>query len=394
MRLLFTCVAGSQQHLQCLLPLVRAAVAAGDEVALASGPDRADSARLHGIPFHPVGHSFRELVARSRTDLPGYAVGGEDEERRTYAGFFAGLAGPPAAADLMAVMEAYNPDLVIHETAEFGAPLAATARGVPYATMAWGLPIPVGYLDAAGEALATTWREYGLTPHPHGGMDRHVGIDVFPASLRPPYDGPQRQETRPGAAIDPRAHKLSAWIEPLPKRPTVHISFGTAAFNRDVELIRIIIEALADENLNVVAVVGPDNDPAELGTLPANTTAAPFIPHAVLMPHCDAVITHGGSGTTLSALEHGVPLLVIPQGADQYRTAAAVEDAAAGVTITGHPEPEVTRAAVRMVLRHPVIRAGAAMVAAEIAAMPTPAETLTALKEALIPHRRDATGVS
>lgn len=388
MRLLFTCVAGSQQHLQCLLPLVRAARAAGDEVALASGPDRAAMAGRHGLDFFPVGDAFGRLIARSRDEMPGYRIGGADEEALTYAGFFGVLAGPPAAADLVRVIDAYAPDLVIHETAEFGAPLAATLRGVPYATLAWGLPIPSAHLEAAGAALAPTWERYGLSPDPYGGMYRQLGIDVFPASLRSSAPlSPHQQELRPQATVDPWSADLADWVGPLPDRPTVHVSFGTAAFNRATAVIRSVVDALAEEDLNVVAVVGPDNDPDELGPLPANTVVRPFIPHAALMPRCDAVVTHGGSGTTLSALEHGVPLLVIPQGADQFRTAAAIREAAAGFALGPAPTSDDVRLAVRTLLRHPVIRTGAAMAAAEIAAMPAPAEALACIKDALLPVR-------
>ena len=44
----------------------------------------------------------------------------------------------------------------------------------------------------------------------------------------------------------------------------------------------------------------------------------------------DAVVTHGGAGTTLGALAFGVPLLVLPQGADQYANAERVVAAGAG----------------------------------------------------------------
>jgi UDP:flavonoid glycosyltransferase YjiC (YdhE family) len=38
----------------------------------------------------------------------------------------------------------------------------------------------------------------------------------------------------------------------------------------------------------------------------------------------DAVIHHGGAGTALAALAHGVPQLVVPDGSDRFAAAEAV----------------------------------------------------------------------
>jgi UDP:flavonoid glycosyltransferase YjiC (YdhE family) len=388
MRILMSCVAGSQQHLNCLLPLARAAVDAGDTVALASGPDRAGTAARHSLTFFAVGDSFAQLVTRARLELPAYRLGGDDEEVRTYTNFFARLAGPRAATDLVEVIRSFGPDLVLHETAEFGAPLAATLGGIPYATVATGPPVPARYLESAGAALAETWATFGLTPDRYGGMYQHVAVDIFPASLRgaaefAPWGG--HLELRPTAARLPDQGVLSSWVGPLEDRPTVHVSFGTAAWNRAFELMKAVIEGLQDEDVNVVVVVGPDNDPAELGSLPPNVVARSFIPHSLLMPECQAIVTHGGSGTILSALEFGVPLLVVPQGGDQFRAAEAVERSAAGLAVKGSVTAEAVRLGVQLLLSHPIFRAAASRVAGEIAGMPSPNEALANVKAALVP---------
>lgn len=387
LRILLTCVAGSQQHLNCLLPLASSAVAAGDAVAIASGPDRAGVVRSHGFAFFAVGQPFGTLVQRARRELNAYELGGQAEEIDTYARFFAGLAGPPAAADLVGLMQEFAPDLVIHETAEFGAPLAATLCGIPYATLSCTLPVPRDYLLAAGAATSGLWERYGLAPDRYGGLYRNLEIEIFPASLRGsavPVGSPVQSELRPTAASRPGQGELGDWVGGLEARPTVHVSFGTAAWNQATAQLTKVVDALRAEDVNVVVAIGQGNDPSELGSLPANAIVRPFVPHSLMMPASDVVVTHGGAGTTLSALECAVPLLVMPQGGDQFRTAAAVAEAAAGVTVGDAASPETIRLAVRLLLTHPLYRAGASRVGEEIAAMPSSDDTLAVVKTALV----------
>ena len=54
-----------------------------------------------------------------------------------------------------------------------------------------------------------------------------------------------------------------------------------------------------------------------LGAQPAHVRAERFVPQSEELPHCDLVISHGGSGSVLGALAHGLPQLLLPLGADQ-----------------------------------------------------------------------------
>ena len=94
-----------------------------------------------------------------------------------------------------------------------------------------------------------------------------------------------------------------------------------------------------------------------------------------MLPSCDVVVGHGGSGTTLGALAHGLPMLLVPKGADQFDNAARCEEAGAAIVLA--PD-DVTADAVRdallRLLDDPSFRPSAERVAAEIAAMPSPSE--------------------
>ena len=117
--------------------------------------------------------------------------------------------------------------------------------------------------------------------------------------------------------------------------------------------------------------VGRNQDPGQFGPQPPNVHLERYIPQSLLYPHCAAVVAHGGSGTLLGALEQGLPLVLLPLGADQPANAEAAEAAGvARVLDPGRMTPEDVRDAVRMVLTQPAYRNHARRLQAEIAALP------------------------
>jgi UDP:flavonoid glycosyltransferase YjiC (YdhE family) len=127
--------------------------------------------------------------------------------------------------------------------------------------------------------------------------------------------------------------------------------------------------------------VGPAGDPAALGPLPGSVRVERFVPQGVLLPHLAVVAHHGGSGTMLGALAHGLPQLLLPHGADQFMNAQALVDSGAGLRLL--PEqitPQTVADAVQALLREARHREAASRIAAEIAAMPEPARVVAELE--------------
>jgi MGT family glycosyltransferase len=143
-------------------------------------------------------------------------------------------------------------------------------------------------------------------------------------------------------------------------------------FNEDITMFETVLQGLESDDLTVVVTVGDQADGRRLDGH-KNTHVERFVPQAELLPHCDLVITHGGAGTVLGALAFGVPLVVLPLGADHFDNAAGVVAAGAGIRIL--PQ-DVTAASIgaasRSVLSEPVFRAAATRVRDQIAAMPQP----------------------
>ena len=85
--------------------------------------------------------------------------------------------------------------------------------------------------------------------------------------------------------------------------------------------------------------------------LPMNTFVAEYIPHDLLLPKVDVMVTNGGYGAVQRALSMGVPLVVAGNTEDKPEVAARVAWTGAGVNLrTGTPTPGAVRAAVREVL--------------------------------------------
>lgn len=382
--MLFTCrpLAG---HYEPLLPLAIAAKDAGHAVAFATGEPYEERARRAGFEAFAAGppESFRdEWAARFR----GFErLVGDEQRRFVLTEIFANLELEPRAVALDAVVDAWGPDLVVHEVAELAAPLIGSARGIPYVDVSYGRLISRSLLRATGDASARHWRARGLDPHPVAGLFEHLYVDTCPPSLQDPEIAsiPAVQPLRPAAAEMVTAEAAPEWLEPLGDRPIVYVTMGTV-WNRDLDLFNRVIDALRDEPVALVITVGHQNDPDGLGAQPDNVIVRRYIPQAELLPHCRAVVTHGGSGTTFGALAHGLPLLVVPQGADQYANADAVVATGAGRRLGRH---ETTAAAirdsVRTLLDDPSYRRAAGHVQAEIAAMPTAEQSITRI-EALL----------
>ncbi len=141
------------------------------------------------------------------------------------------------------------------------------------------------------------------------------------------------------------------WAELDGDRPVVHVTQGTID-NADMSrLLEPTIDALGGEDVTVVASTG-GRDVSELKKrLPINTFVAEYIPHDLLLPKVDVMVTNGGYGAVQRALSTGVPLVVAGNTEDKPEVAARVAWTGAGINLrTGAPTAGAVRAAVREVL--------------------------------------------
>lgn len=170
---------------------------------------------------------------------------------------------------------------------------------------------------------------------------------------------------------------------PLPEAPAgtplVYVTMGTV-FN-DPRPLQTVLGALAGLDVGVLVTVGPQGDPGALGTLPARVRVERYVPQTLVLPHCDVVVSHAGSGTVLATLALGLPQICLPQGADQFLNAAAVALAGAGITLApDEAGPGAIRDAVVRLLAEASFAGAAHRVGESIASMPSPDEVAAVLE--------------
>ncbi|GGU60239.1 glycosyltransferase [Lentzea flava] len=241
------------------------------------------------------------------------------------------------AAQARDVLEAEF-DLVVTDHLAFGAAMAAELRQVPWATIAVtplvaSRPLVRVVSGLIADGMFNRMRaEVGLKPKP-GALEAFYSPELVIAQGVPELETvhPPHQVRFVGRLISPPpAAVLPGWWADLDNRTVVHVTQGTLETGAD-DLLKPAIEALAGHDALVVATTGGAAVDT-LGTLPDNVRAAEFIPHDLLLPRTDVMITNGGWGGVLAAIEAGVPLVVVPGSLDKPQVARRVARAGAGVT--------------------------------------------------------------
>ena len=383
MKVLCTCLPG-YGHFFPMVPLARAVVEAGHDIAFATAADFCTRVEKNGFTSFPAGLSLAEQLeqaARRYPDQHGLPPG-KERFLNFVPRMLAGVAAPPRASDLMGIVEEWRPDVIVHDETEFGAAIAATKADIPYADHSVGILRPLEMARLAGETVAPVAERWGVDVGRFGGMFHFLYLDVCPPSLQSAdisriAVAHQMQNAHIEVAAGDR---LPAWIASLPSVPTVYVSLGTI-FNQNLGVFSAILDGLGGEDLNVIVTIGAGNDPAALGPQPDNVHVEPFIPQSLLLPHCDVVVNQGGTAI-LPILAHGLPVLVLPQGANQFHNAEAVVGAGAGRRLLPAEVNAVTiRSDVRHLLDDPGYRARAQGIAAEMAAMPGPDRAVRLLEQ-------------
>jgi MGT family glycosyltransferase len=271
---------------------------------------------------------------------------------------------PLDAPDLQAAIAAERPDALLVDIASWGALAAAEAWGGPWASFCpFPLPLPSRDTPPYGPGLPPAKGPLGQLRdrlgHPllDGTLNRAIGSrlnDVRASLGLSPFDRAEEMFLAPPLLLYMTAEPFEypradwpanvvmvgpcAWDPPaeLPQElagveaPLVLVT-TSSEFQNDGRLVRVALEALAEEPVHVVATL-PTASARKLQA-PANASVLEFAPHAPILARCVCAITHGGMGATQKALAGAVPVCAVPFGRDQLEVARRVAVAGAGAQL-------------------------------------------------------------
>jgi UDP:flavonoid glycosyltransferase YjiC (YdhE family) len=263
--------------------------------------------------------------------------------------------------DVSAALDDHSADLVVVDCMLFGVTEALRESGTPYVSLvhlydaffrrSWlrgpmGLGMRLMRLDPAASLAAA----------------RATLVASLPA-LDPAGAQPRSDVAYVGPVVRFRPR--------VPADPAVLVSLSTVRFPKMQEALQTVLDATAGLDARVVVTTGPVIDPASLRPA-ANHELHRFVPHAELMPSMSLVIGHGGHSTTMQALAHDLPMVVMPMHPmlDQRMVGQSVERAGAGRLVSKRTSAGDLRTVVADLLADGPHRPAAARLGEQIRAMP------------------------
>jgi UDP:flavonoid glycosyltransferase YjiC (YdhE family) len=362
-RILLTGLPIRSHLLPVLVPVARAAQAAGHEVAIATGGAIAGEIERQGVPVVVLRDVLSPEEAGRRPESRQVL-----EKLRQWRPEVTGPLSLPLFDDAMTAAAAANiveagrrPDVIVRETNEFGGLLAAEALGVP-STVVDIAPL-IGRLVPDLAARLDVLRA-GLGLPPGGAPGATAGLlpePWYPGELRTPRHRYYR-------VPDP---------DPAPAGdgPRVLAAFGSnlrSLLSPDSRLPAITVEALGALDVPAVVALGSDEAVASwTGPRPSTVELAGFVPQRALLGSCGVFVTHAGFSGVREALSAGVPMVAVPLFADQPANAARVHELGVGLRVDpAGLTAETLAAAVSRVLTEPSFRTAAREFRRRIGALP------------------------
>lgn len=382
MRFLFTTFEGGG-HVPPALLMAATLRSRGHEVLVVSDPVNVHAVRAAGLDFTAWRTAPRRTAAAQADDPL------QDWRRRwppaVVRAVCEAVATGPAdsyARDTQDLIRAFDPDLIVSNELLLGCLVAGEAEARPVALLTGNLwpyptrtdlpPFGPGWAPARtvraqkthdyGRSLIRRWFDAGLPAlnaarQSHGLAPLDAVLDqlnvakkvvlgasrTFDYGLEPPagfvHAGPLI-DLPPAPGPDPATGPA--------RRPQVLISFGTTFQNQTAAMARCL-RALAPLAVDVIATTGPAVDPDALPR-PANARVLAWADHDRVVPQCSLVICHGGHGTLVRPLRHGVPVLCLPMGRDHPENGRRLVEHGAGLTAPASASPHRLRRLVRRLL--------------------------------------------
>jgi UDP:flavonoid glycosyltransferase YjiC (YdhE family) len=315
MKLLITSLPG-YGHLCPLIPLARAVKAAGHEVAFATSKSVAGTLIPEDLTVFESGPDWHEADFAHDTALRSHPTILSPLHK-----YLAETVVPKVVNDLDRIINRWCPDVILSNEYERAGCVFAEKYNIPFVLIScgprvsrswrkqWHAPLYILSRRLVGLPIdfelqyPHKWLQLYLTPAEYAleddyhEADNEFGIRIESVDLSPPHVNEFKE-----ALLDKN-------------KPKVLCTFGTV-FNKNADLMRVIANAFNKSPYQLIITSGAGNfnfDPND-----KNIIALPdYVPLSRILPYVDFCITHGGTSTLLTLLQHGKPLLLLPQGADQ-----------------------------------------------------------------------------
>ncbi len=383
-------------HVNPFLPIVRELITRGHTVRWYTGKAYQPHVEATGATFDPIISAIDHSGMAKEEAFPHLkGLEGLQDFIGSWKSIFLDAA-PQHMQDMLAILNDFPADLLLSDETTFGMGFVREKTNLPHVVISTSVyfyrsrdtpPLGLGMLPNSSfvgrirnrllafmadkvilrelPAYARKTRlSVGLPPLP-GGVLQNVNRkpNLYLMATIPAFEYPRSD-------IVPNTHFIGSlnrytitdfqqpdWWDLLvqAEKPVVYITQGTVN-NRDVgQLLKPAVDALADEDVVVIATTG-GLSPVELGLtdLPAHTYIEAYVPHGDLLAHVDVMITNGGYGGVQNALQRGVPLVIAGATEEKPDVAAHVEWVGAGVNMrASSPTPYAIKQAVQQVLQDP-----------------------------------------
>lgn len=353
------------------LAIAGSLIADGQRVRMLGHPQLADGARQAEVPFVPFHHARRWSPLTPRPGL------------LSMLGWLRLASDPGIARDVAEELRRSEADVVVVDCMTPVALRAAHRSGAKvvllmhafsqYWADQWSPRSPIGI-----------WLRLTRT-HPERYPAHCAVVTTAPElDLVDAEQIPASEVYQAGAVVPQVEHPA-----PLLDGDPVLVSFSTISYPGQRGALQRTLDAIAELSMPALATIEPLL--AEGLQIPSNVELRGLEPHARILPGVRLLIGHGGHGTTMAALAHGVPVLVIAMSsfADQPLVGEAVARAGAGLGLGRDAPVGLIREAVHSLTTDPQFAARASELGSTLRDRPA---SLSAAKRIVAVAQEEATG--
>jgi len=341
---------GSQGDVQPFLALGKGLIKAGNTVRLVTNQNHKEQVQSHGIEFWPIEVNTEDIIRSEKMQdalesgklLTSMARMGK--ELKQHAELFA-QRGLAACQGMDMLMVGISGLFTGHSLAEKLEIPFVQAYNIPFTTTkafpGTLLPRYPSWLGSYRVSHRITqqivWQAYRPT-------DKVVREQVLELP-KSPFFGPFKSETlkngpiiygispsiiaRPEDWAD-NIHITGFWLLDPPDKWTpsteltnflqdgpapLYIGFGSMSSRKPEETANLVLQTLRETNQRAIVFSGWGG--LSKANLPDSVLMVNSVPHSWLFPRVQAVIHHGGAGTTAAGLNAGVPSIIVPFHGDQ-----------------------------------------------------------------------------